>query len=193
VRPAFGERGAPAVAALVRRDLPRRTVRYYVAEDDDGHVVGSARLAIAQELGGGGLRPLVDAIGWPAALRGAFVLGLLTHARLAPGEAYVEELVVREDRRRCGIGRALLAACEDEAAAAGKTSTTLWVAEHNDAAVALYRDAGYRVRRRRATLRGRVLFGAPAALLMERPLERRSLPDGAILPPDAADARTDTP
>jgi len=192
VRPAFGERGARAVTALVRRDLPRRTVRYFVA-DDGGEVVGSARLAISQEHGGAGLRPLVDAIGWRAALRGAFVLGLLTHARLAPGEAYVEELVVREDRRRLGIGRALLAACEDEAVAAGKTSTTLWVAEHNDAAVALYRDAGYRVRRRRASLRGRVLFGAPAALLMERPLRRRSGDGGAILPPDAADTRTDTP
>ncbi len=192
VRPAFGDRGAEAVGALVLRDLPRRTVRYFVA-DAGGDVVGSARLVVGQEPAEEGIDPLIRAIGWRRAVRGAFVLALLTHSRLDPDEAYVEELVVREDRRREGVGSALLAACEAAADGSGKHRVTLWVAEHNAAAVALYEARGYRLRRRRATLRGRVVFGAPASLLLEKPLDGRSGRPAAILPRDAADARTDSP
>lgn len=169
VRSAFGDRGAEAVAALVRRDVLRRSVRYIVA-DDDGEVVGTARLAIAQEATQDGLWPLAREIGWLHALRGALVLGLLSHAALDEDEAYVEEFAVRADRRREGIGRMLLAACEEAARSEGRLRTTLWVSEANAAALALYRSGGYRVTRRHATLRGRIMYRMPAALLMEKSL-----------------------
>ena len=169
VTPAFGDRAADAVAALVVRDLSRPTVRYFVAETD-GEVVGSARLALGQQRSEDGLRAVARAIGWARTIRAAIVLGLLVHTRLDDDEGYVEELAVREDRRRRGIGRALLEACEATAARAGKRRSTLWVAGHNEAAVGLYRATGYRVVRRRRTLRGRLLFGAPVVLLMEKPL-----------------------
>jgi ribosomal protein S18 acetylase RimI-like enzyme len=169
VTPAFGDRGARAVAALVLRDLSRPTIRYLVAEAG-GEVVGSARLALGQQRSDDGLRSVARAIGWPQTIRAAIVVGLLVHTRLAEDEGYVEELAVRADHRRQGIGRALLAASERAAARAGKRRTTLWVAAHNDAAIALYRATGYRVTRRRRTLRGRLLFDAPVILLMEKPL-----------------------
>jgi ribosomal protein S18 acetylase RimI-like enzyme len=170
VSPAFGDRAADAVAALVVRDLSRETIRYFVA-DVDSEVAGSARLAIGQQRGDG-LGAIARAVGWRRAIRGAIVLGLLVHTRLADDEGYIEELAVRTDLRRGGIGRALLQACEETATAAGKLRVTLWVAAHNYAAVALYRSTGYRVTRRRRTLRGRWLFGAPTVLLMEKPLRR---------------------
>lgn len=185
VAPAFGDRGAQAIAALVRRDLPRSSVRYIVAESD-GTVVGTTRLALRQEAGEADIRPIAHSIGWWHALRGALVLGLLAHARLAPDEAYVEELAVRADRRRHGIGRSLLLECESIARHAGKNRITLWVTAGNVGAVALYRSLGYRVTRRRRTLRGRLLFGAPLALLMEKPLGAAT----ASLSSDAARFRT---
>jgi ribosomal protein S18 acetylase RimI-like enzyme len=136
----------------------------------DGNVIGTTRLALRQEASAGGVGPLAKAIGWRRTLRGAFVLGLVAHARLASDAAYVEELAVTPTHRRQGIGRALLDECDVIAGLAGKSRITLWVAEGNDAAVALYRSCGYRVTRRRRTLRGRLLFGAPVALLMEKPL-----------------------
>lgn len=169
VVPAFGDRAADAVAALVVRDLSRPTVRYYVAESG-GEVVGSARLALGQQRSDDGLGAVARAVGWPRTIRAAIVLGLLVHARLDDDEGYVEELAVREDHRRRGIGRALLDACETGASGAAKRRVTLWVAGHNEAAVALYRATGYRTVRRRRTLRGRLLFGAPVVLLMEKPL-----------------------
>ena len=166
VRPAFGDRGARAIAVLVTRDIDRPAVRYLVAESD-GEVVACARLALAQEPSDG-LRPLAREIGWWRTLRAGIALGLLTHRRLAPGEAYVEEFAVRADRRRTGIGRRLLAACEVEARAAGKERVTLWVAAGNTPAISLYRDGGYAVVARRGTLRGRLVFHAPVALLMAK-------------------------
>ena len=171
VAPAFGDRAADAVAALVLRDLSRDTIRYFVA-DVDGEVAGSARLAVGQQRSDTGLRVIARTIGWRRTIRGAIVLGLLVHARLGDDEGYIEELAVRADRRRGGIGRALLQSCEEAAAAAGKQRVTLWVAAHNEAAVTLYRSTGYRVTRHRRTLRGRLLFGAPTVLLMEKPLRR---------------------
>ena len=171
VAPAFGDRAADAVAALVARDLSRDAIRYFVA-DVQGEVAGSARLAIGQQRSDDGLGAIARAIGWRRTIRGAIVLGLLVHARLSDDEGYIEELAVRADRRRAGIGRALLQACEEAATAAGKDRVTLWVAAHNRPAVTLYRSTGYRVTRRRRTLRGRFLFGAPTVLLMEKPLRR---------------------
>lgn len=144
----------------------------------DGTVVGTTRLALRQEASAGGVGPLAEAIGWRRTLRGAIVLGLVAYARLAPDAAYVEELAVGPTHRRQGIGRALLDECDVIASLAGKRRITLWVAEGNEAAVALYRERGYRVSRRRRTLRGRLLFGAPVALLMEKPLPASLYPNG---------------
>lgn len=169
VAPAFGDRAAAAVAALVERDLSRDTIRYLVA-DVDGVVAGSARLAIGQQRSDEGFGAIAQAIGWRRTIRGTIVLGLLVHTRLGDDEGYIEELAVRADLRRGGIGRALLQACEDAAKSAGKARVTLWVAAHNRPAVSLYQSTGYRVTRRRRTLRGRFVFGAPTVLLMEKAL-----------------------
>jgi [ribosomal protein S18]-alanine N-acetyltransferase len=50
------------------------------------------------------------------------------------------------DRRngRRGVGRALMAACEHYAAAQGRIALRLEVRADNEAAIALYRDLGYR-------------------------------------------------
>ena len=147
----------------------------------DGKVIGTTRLALRQEAGGGGVGPLAQAIGWRRTLRGALVLGLVAYGRLAPDAAYIEELAVSPTHRRQGIGRALLDECDAIAGLAGKSRITLWVAERNEAAVALYQSRGYHVAVRRRTLRGRLLFGAPVALLMEKPLPAlttRFLTDG---------------
>lgn len=186
--PAFGDRGAAAIAALVHRDLPRRSVRYVVAEAG-GTVVGTTRLALCQEAGAGGVGPIAQAIGWGRTLRAALVLGLVAHTRLAPDEAYVEELAVSPTHRRQGIGRALLCECDTIAGLAGKRHITLWVAEGNTAGVALYRACGYGVARRRRTLRGRLFFGAPVALLMTKPLPAGT----AIVPTDGTHPRHESP
>ncbi len=151
----------------------------------DGAVIGTTRLALLQEASAG-VAPIAQAIGWRRTLRGALVLGLVAHTRLAPDEAYVEELAVGPNHRRRGIGRALLDECDTIAHLAGKRRVTLWVTEGNAVAVALYRSCGYRVVRRRRTLRGRLLFGAPVALLMEKRLESGA----AIVQADGSDPRT---
>jgi ribosomal protein S18 acetylase RimI-like enzyme len=98
------------------------------------------------------------------------VLSAVAHSRLAPGEAYVEELGVLPDARRRGIATALLAACEEEARRHSRTCMTLWVTSDNRAAIALYERRGFRVRRRRRSLAARLLMGIPGALLMEKAL-----------------------
>ncbi len=150
--------------------------------------MGTTRLALRQEASEAGIGPIARAVGWRRALRGALVLGLLAHTRLAPDEAYVEELAVSADHRRRGIGRALLLECETIARRAGKHRMTLWVTAGNVGAVALYRSLGYRILRQRRTRRGRLLFGAPLALLMEKPLGTGA----AILSSDAAPFRTES-
>lgn len=172
----------------MRRDLSRRTVRYIVANSHQT-IVGTTRLALAQELGETGIGPIAAAIGWQRALRGALVLGLLTHQRLGPDEAYVEELAVSPAFRRQGIGRALMCECETIARLAGKSRLTLWVAAGNVGGAALYRALGYRITRRRRTLRGWLLFGTPIAMLMEKPLIART----ANLASDARPFRKNAP
>ena len=176
MRPAFGAAGPAAIASLVERDINRPTIRYFVAERA-GTVVASTRLAVGQDASADGIHPIASRIGWPRAIRGALVLGLLTHRRLAGDEAYIEELAVAPKFRRQGIARALLDRCDDEARQNGKRRMILWVTEQNTGAVALYEGHGYRIARRMRTLRGRLLFRAPVALLMEKALP--GTPDGA--------------
>ena len=167
-RPAYGARAATAVAALAREEIARGSGRYLVAEEG-GTVIGAVRLVLS--------RPqedrvgvLVRAIGWPRAMRAAITLGLLAHSGLADEEAYLEELGVASTARRRGIGRALVLACERASRAAGKRVLTLWVMAGNAPARALYDQEGFVEVRRIRTLRGRILFRAPVAILMAKRL-----------------------
>jgi ribosomal-protein-alanine N-acetyltransferase len=72
--------------------------------------------------------------------------------------------------RRRGVARALLAACEAEARRVGRHRLTLWVTIDNAPARALYEGCGFRESWRRAWLIGRLVFRAPGAILMEKPL-----------------------
>jgi ribosomal protein S18 acetylase RimI-like enzyme len=175
LRPAFGGHAAAVMTALVAHDLGRRAVRYWVVERD-GAVVGAVHLALAQEPDPGFAARVADIAGWRRALWATLVLTVLAHGRLAPDEAYVEELGVAREARRGGVGRALMLACEDEARRRGKSRLTLWVTANNAAGIALYRSLGFTVARRRVWLWGRVLFRAPAALFMEKRLDGRPTP-----------------
>ena len=157
------------MTALVAHDLERRAVRYWVVERN-GAVIGAVHLALAQEPDPGFAARVAEIAGWPRALWATLVLTVLAHGRLAPDEAYVEELGVAAEARRAGVGRALMLACEDEARRRGKSRLTLWVTANNAPGIALYRSLGFTVARRRVWLWGRLIFKAPAALFMEKRL-----------------------
>ena len=69
-------------------------------------------------------------------------LGFVLLRRLA-GEAEIITLAVRPDRRRCGVGRALVQAAVGAAAASHAEVMWLEVAVDNEAAIALYHCAGF--------------------------------------------------
>ncbi len=171
--PALGDAALRGIAALTRWEIAEvPSSRHWVAEVD-GRVAGVVHLAIGPDGVDGFSHALAREVGWPRALRATLVLSLLSHSRLAPDEAYVEELAVAAWARRRGVARALLAACEREARRAGRDRLTLWVTTTNTAALPLYAGAGFRETRRRRWLLGRLLFRAPGAVLMERRLEPR--------------------
>lgn len=74
----------------------------------------------------------------------ALRLSLLSHF-CAPGEIYVEALVVRESGRGKGIGTSLLEALFEYGKRAGFQSITLQVIDTNPAARKLYERLGFRV------------------------------------------------
>lgn len=63
--------------------------------------------------------------------------------------AVVDNLVVRRDLRRAGIGRALMERAEQWAREQGATEIDLTVFEFNAGAIAFYRSLGYETRTRR--------------------------------------------
>jgi ribosomal protein S18 acetylase RimI-like enzyme len=63
--------------------------------------------------------------------------------------AVVDNLVVRRDLRRAGIGRALMERAEQWARPQGATEIDLTVFEFNAGAIAFYRSLGYETRTRR--------------------------------------------
>lgn len=172
-QPAFGARAHRAMRVVVDADLARADTLWMVAERR-GAMAGVVHLALHQSPEGGVLGPLAREIGLPRAARAGLVLSLLSHARLAPGEAYLEELAVAPHHRRRGVGRALVEACAREATERGRERLTLWVAEDNAGARALYETSGFIERRRRRSLLGRVVFGMGTALYLERPLPSRA-------------------
>lgn len=170
-RPALGGGAEAAIAALVRHDIAGPgTNRRWVAEID-GRVAGSVTMSLGRSADEGFFSTVAGAVGWPRAIRATLVLGVLAHGRLDADEAYIDELAVAGWARRRGVGRALLETCAAAAAAAGRRRLTLWVTIGNDAGRALYAGAGFRERRRRRLIAGRLLFRAPGAILMERRLE----------------------
>lgn len=115
VRPA-GPGDAEAMAAIHEKSFPR------------GWSAGEMRTLLS----GKGATGVIDSAG------GGFALGCVV-----AGESEILSLAVDPDRRRAGLGRALLAALEAQCAAAGSARMVLDVSETNAAARALYAAAGY--------------------------------------------------
>ncbi|WP_229400621.1 ribosomal protein S18-alanine N-acetyltransferase [Micromonospora okii] len=74
---------------------------------------------------------------------GGAVLGYAGLAVAAPDEAWVQNIAVRRDAQRRGVGRALLEALLAEAARRGARSTLLEVAADNAPAQRLYATYGF--------------------------------------------------
>ncbi|HEX4197946.1 MAG TPA: GNAT family N-acetyltransferase [Caulobacteraceae bacterium] len=96
----------------------------------------------------------------------AFIL-----ARAIADEAEVLTLAVDPAHRRAGVGRALVEAAAVVAAAAGARRLFLEVASDNDAALALYRSAGFAEAGQRPAYYRRGT-GAVDALVLRRDLNR---------------------
>lgn len=97
-------------------------------------------------------------VGSPASAFGGFWL--------VAGEAQLAELAVAPDKRRRGLGRALLWRLFREAAVSGASRMTLEVRAGNAAALALYAAEGFRETSRRP----RFYDGKEDAVLMEKSL-----------------------
>lgn len=117
---------------------------------------------------------------WSAAEFEAMLASPLVFAELRPGglalcrvvedEAELLTIAVDPDRRRQGIGRALIAGLEAEARTRRAGRLFLEVAADNPAAIGLYRQAGFAATGRRPGYY-RPSEGPPVdAILMEKPL-----------------------
>ncbi|MPY73161.1 MAG: GNAT family N-acetyltransferase [Alphaproteobacteria bacterium] len=93
-------------------------------------------------------------------------------ARSIAGEAEIVGIGVLPQRRRAGIGGALLADAMVRAAALGAEAIFLEVAEDNPAAAALYRSAGFRPVGRRPGYYRRKSKLPIAALIMRRTVKK---------------------
>lgn len=169
-RPALGNAAARAIAALVRHDMETGAGSRHLVAELDGRIAGAVHLVTDGGPPGGMTATLVREVGWWTALRAVLVLSLLAHEGIRPDEAYLDELAVAGWARRRGVGRALLEACAREGSRAGRRRLTLWVTTDNAPARALYAAAGFEETRRRRMLAGRLVFRAPGATLMARPL-----------------------
>jgi ribosomal protein S18 acetylase RimI-like enzyme len=78
---------------------------------------------------------------------------------LAPDEAHIRMLGVRPDARGAGVGRRLMAACEERARAAGRTRITLHTTTLMRAARQMYASLGYERSEDRVYPDGFVLLG----------------------------------
>jgi ribosomal-protein-alanine N-acetyltransferase len=80
----------------------------------------------------------------PEALNGRHLAGYVA-ARLGAGEVHVNNIGVREEARRLGLGRVLLGLALDLAAEQGAREAILEVRAGNQVAQALYRRLGFKV------------------------------------------------
>ena len=167
--PAFGPHAVRALAAIVRASETAPPGGYRVAVGEDDVPLGVAHLGLSGE-GASVFRPVSRELGRIAALRATVVFLAFAKGGVGDDEAHLDEVAVAPEARRRGVASALLEECRATAAASGKRRLTLWVTGENRAAQALYRGAGFTIRRRQRWLSGRLLFGSRGALLMERPL-----------------------
>ena len=168
-RPAFGRRSLDAVRAFVRADIRAQPERRIVAEAAGG-IRGTASLSISGDPPPALLGPVRREVGLTVATRAFLVLSALGVRRMAPGDAFIEELAVATDARRQGIGRRLVERCEHDARRAGCRRLCLNVTSDNSSARALYESCGLSVSDRESWFLRRLLFGSPASLLMRKRL-----------------------
>ena len=150
--------GAPFLERLYRR-VPATAGSFLVVAEGDGVVVGF----VAGSLDVGELyRQFALRDGPAVALRFGVrlarswrrVLETLRHARadsdggVGPADAELLAVAVSPDRRRSGLGAQLVQGLLDEATRHGAHSVDVVVGADNDAAVAMYRAAGFVERRR---------------------------------------------
>ena len=93
-------------------------------------------------------------------------------ARSIAGEAEIISIGVRPDRRRCGVGTALLADALYRAVALAAEAVFLEVAEDNSGAIALYRSAGFETVGRRPDYYRRKSKAPVAALIMRHTVKK---------------------
>lgn len=94
----------------------------------------------------------------------------LVLVRVAADEAEIVTLAVLPQRRRQGLGFALMRCAEDEAQGRGAERLFLEVAEDNFAARKLYADLGFAVVGRRPAYYARGPLGSAAAIVMAKPV-----------------------
>lgn len=88
---------------------------------------------------------VVEGDGEPGGARNEAVVGY-AYFQLMGAVAYVRHIVSAPEARRAGVGRALMAAIEERASAAGCTSWCLNVKPDNAPAIALYERLGFRAK-----------------------------------------------
>lgn len=113
----------------------------------------------------------VRELGLLRTLRASFMLWVigLNHTP-EPGEAYISDLGVAADCRGEGIGRLLIESAEAWARRRQRERLTLWVAESNEGARALYEKTGFTTVRTRRSLLTRLFFGIAQWQFMEKRL-----------------------
>ena len=107
------------------------------------------------------------------AFNGGTLLGFILLSTITD-QTDIITIAVSPERRGYGIGRQLVAAAEQEAAAQGAELIFLEVAEDNDAAIALYKGAAYRPIGKRKNYYRRA-NGRVTALTMRKNLGRKNL------------------
>jgi ribosomal protein S18 acetylase RimI-like enzyme len=162
-RPIFGSRREHSVKVMekwIQLEHASGGVRSLVAESATG-IAASVGVRTAQSredvLARGLWRALTRNLGFPRAVWATTLLSYPRYSTVS-SEAYIERLVVSPDFRRQGMARRLLAAAEDLARDAGKTTVGLHVSSNNLAALRLYEGEGYEeISRQRSFLTGRFL------------------------------------
>lgn len=125
--------------------------------------VGSRAANVAKELAAGpGEYYVSERDGFAAAF---MVIGLSRDEdKKEAGNFELWAIYTEPELRRCGLGRELLAFCEDEAARRGMREVSLWVLEGNASGRAFYEKHGYRADGARKNLeRLRSAAGDPVA------------------------------
>lgn len=139
---AFGAKLGLAVPDAARRQAlladGLRPEYAWVAECD-GELLGLAGFKTPQGAFTGGISwaSLRQHLGWPAALRAAWVFSLFERPQV-PGELLMDGIVVDARRRGMGVGTQLLQAVLQHAQAQGFSSLRLDVIDANPAARRLY-------------------------------------------------------